>query len=59
VITITVKSDGNKFTGTVNDSWSTRQIHGQIAGNKIEWSEFGDGVVAVWSGTVSGDTMSI
>jgi hypothetical protein len=59
VITITVKSDGNKFTGTVNDSWSTRPIHGQITGNKIEFNEFGGGAVAVWSGAVNGDTMSI
>ena len=59
VITITVKSDGNKFTGTVIDSWSTREIHGRIAGNKVEWTESGGGAVAVWSGTVNGDILPI
>lgn len=56
------KQDGNWLSGTHKTDFSVRDLHGSIDGSKVKFESNyvvpGDRLVAIFHGTVSGDTMS-
>lgn len=59
-VAFSIKTDGSNFTGTSKDVYgSSHPINGAIRNGRLEWNEFGGGMVVVYSGTINGDKMTI